>query len=176
MVSLRVILGRGLKLKLEIYLIQWLLLIWLNSFWISQEKIKSIFFQYCHKLHGVRNQLSCTGSSQTSCKFLRHFFTFPSLLVFFTLQYGRFFILVLLGHGIEKKGWKISSWNKVKFQGWHKSVQYLLIEFYLLPTLHSIISGISSLILKIVVPILLQISWIFWNTLNIFNLNGFEGY
>ena len=113
--SLRVILGRGLKLKLEIYLIQWLLLIWLNSFWISQEKIKSIFCQYCHKLHGVRNQLSCTGSLQKSCKFLRHFFYFPQCFaLFLTLQYGRFFILVLLGHGIEKKVGKSHPQKKLR--------------------------------------------------------------
>ena len=50
-----------------------------------------------------------TGCSQTSCKFLRpvtqsFFGLFPVLGLFLTIQFGRFFILVLLGHEIEKKG------------------------------------------------------------------------
>ena len=53
---------------MEIYLIQWVLLIWLHSFWIPQEKIKSIFFQYCHKFYGVRNQLSNTSEIPASWK------------------------------------------------------------------------------------------------------------
>ena len=48
--------------------------------------------------------------------------------------------------------------------------QFLLTEFLGLPTLGSIISDISSIILQILVPILLQISWIFQNTPNIYNL------
>ena len=48
--------------------------------------------------------------------------------------------------------------------------QFLLTEFLGLPTLGSIISAISSTILQILVPILLQISWIFQNTPNIYNL------
>ena len=48
--------------------------------------------------------------------------------------------------------------------------QFLLTEFLGLPTLGSIISDISSTILQILVPILLQISWIFQNTPNIYNL------
>ena len=48
--------------------------------------------------------------------------------------------------------------------------QFLLTEFLGLPTLSSIISDISSTILQILVPILLQISWIFQNTPNIYNL------
>ena len=48
--------------------------------------------------------------------------------------------------------------------------QFLLTEFLGLPTLGLIISAISSTILQILVPILLQISWIFQNTPNIFNL------
>ena len=48
--------------------------------------------------------------------------------------------------------------------------QFLLTEFLGLPTLGLIISAISSTILQILVPILLQISWIFQNTPNIYNL------
>ena len=48
--------------------------------------------------------------------------------------------------------------------------QFLLTEFLGLPTLGSIISDISSTILQILVPILLQISRIFQNTPNIYNL------
>jgi len=53
--------------------------------------------------------------------------------------------------------------------------QFLLTEFLGLPTLESIISGISPLILEICVPILLQISWNFQNTPYIFNRDSFEG-
>ena len=53
--------------------------------------------------------------------------------------------------------------------------QFLLTEFLGLSTLDSIISDISPSILKILEPILLQISWIFQNTPNIFYLDGFEG-
>ena len=48
--------------------------------------------------------------------------------------------------------------------------QFLLTDFLGLPTLGSIISDISWTILQILVPILLQISWIFQNTPNIYNL------
>ena len=48
--------------------------------------------------------------------------------------------------------------------------QFLLTEFLGLPTLGSIMSDISPTILQILVPILLQISWIFQNTPNIYNL------
>ena len=51
--------------------------------------------------------------------------------------------------------------KKVRFQGWLKMAQFLLTEFLGLPTLGSINSDISSTILQILVPILLQISWIF---------------
>ena len=78
--------------------------------------------------------------------------------LFYTINYGRFFILVLLGHEIEKKGLKISSSKKVRIQGWLKLAQFLLIEIWGLPTLHSFISGISPSIFKILVPILVQIS------------------
>ena len=52
--------------------------------------------------------------------------------------------------------------------------QFLLTEFLGLPTLGLIISAISSTILQILVPILLQISWIFQNTPNICILDEFE--
>ena len=45
----------------------------------------------------------------------------------------------------------------------------------MLPTLGSIISGISPSILKILVLILLQIFWSFWNSPNILNLHVFQG-
>ena len=45
--------------------------------------------------------------------------------------------------------------------------QFLVAEFLGLPNLGSIISDISSTILQIFVPILLEISWIFQNTPNI---------
>ena len=48
--------------------------------------------------------------------------------------------------------------------------RFLLTDFLGLPTLGSITSDISSTILQILVPILLQISWIFQNTPNIYNL------
>ena len=121
-----------------------------------------------HGLHLLDNFILeyYTGCSQTSCKFLRlvtqsFFRLFLVFWTFFTIQCGRFFILVLLGHGIEKKGWKISSSKKVRIQGWLKLAQFLLVEFWGLSTLHSFISGISPSIFKILVPILLQISWIF---------------
>ena len=50
------------------------------------------------------------------------------------------FILVLLGHGIEKKAEK-SHPKKIRIQGWLKWAQFLLIEFWGLPTLHLFISG-----------------------------------
>ena len=104
------------------------------------------------------------------------FWTFSDVLNFFlTIQYGRFFILVLLGHMIEKKSWKISSSKKARFQGWLKLAQFLLFEFLGLPNLDSIISGISPSILKILVLILLQIFWSFWNSPNILNLHVFQG-
>ena len=61
----------------------------------------------------------------------------------FTIQYGRFFILVLLGHIIKKKSRKTSSSKKVRFQGWLKLAHFLLIEIWGLPTLSSIILGIA---------------------------------
>ena len=70
---------------------------------------------------------------------------------------------------------KISSTKKGKFWGWLKMAQFLLTEFLGLPTLPSIISDISSTILQILVPILLQISWIFQNTPNIYNLMVLKG-
>ena len=52
---------------------------------------------------------------------------------------------------------------------------FLLTEFLGLPTLNSIISAISWTILQILVPISLQISWIFQNSPNIYDFDGFEG-
>jgi hypothetical protein len=57
-----------------------------------------------------------------------------------------------------EKSWKNSSSKKARFQGWLKMAQFLLTEFLGLPTLGSIISDISSTILQIFVPILLEIS------------------
>ena len=53
--------------------------------------------------------------------------------------------------------------------------QFLLTDFLGLPTLGSITSDISSTILQILVPIFLQISWIFQNTPNIYNLMLLKG-
>ena len=53
--------------------------------------------------------------------------------------------------------------------------QFLLNEFLGLPTLGSITSDISSTILQILVPILLQFSWIFENTPNIYDLMVLNG-
>ena len=52
-----------------------------------------------------------TGCSETSCKFLRlvtqSFLDFSQCFgLFYTINYGRFFILVHLGHEIEKKVYK----------------------------------------------------------------------
>ena len=74
-----------------------------------------------------------------------------------------------------KKSFKISSFKKVRFQGWLKLAQFGLVEFLGLPTLGSIISGISPSILKILVLILLQIFWSFLNSQNILNLHVFHG-
>ena len=52
--------------------------------------------------------------------------------------------------------------------------QFLLTEILGLSTLDSIISDISPSILKILEPILLQISWIFQNIPNFLHLDGFE--
>ena len=49
-----------------------------------------------------------------------------------------------------------------------------MIEFWVLPTLALIILYIYLLILKILVPILLQISWIFQNTPNFLHLDDFQ--
>ena len=53
--------------------------------------------------------------------------------------------------------------------------QFLLTEFLGVPTLCSIILNIPSTILQILVPILLQISWIFQNTPNIYDLMVLNG-
>ena len=53
--------------------------------------------------------------------------------------------------------------------------QFLLTDFLGLPTLGSIFSDISSTILQILVPILLQFSWIFQNTPNNYNLMVLKG-
>ena len=53
--------------------------------------------------------------------------------------------------------------------------QFLLTDFLGLPTLGSITSDIFSTILQILVPILLQFSWIFQNTPNIYNLMVLKG-
>ena len=53
--------------------------------------------------------------------------------------------------------------------------QFLLTDFLGLPTLGSITSDISSTILQILVPIVLQISRIFQNTPNIDNLMVLKG-
>ena len=58
--------------------------------------------------------------------------------------------------------------KKVRFQGWLKMAQFLLTDFLGLPTLGSITSDIFSTILQILVPILLQFSWIFQNTPDIY--------
>ena len=74
-----------------------------------------------------------------------------------------------------KKSWKISSSKKVRFQGWLKLAKFWLVEFWGLPTLNSIIYGISPSILNILVLIVLQIFWSFWNSPNILNLHVFQG-
>ena len=61
--------------------------------------------------------------------------------------------------------WDIACSKKVRFQGWLKLAEFLLIEFLGFPSLASIISDNFQLILKILLLILLQISWIFWNPL-----------
>ena len=53
--------------------------------------------------------------------------------------------------------------------------QFLLTEFLGLPTLCSIISDVSSTILQFFLPILLQFSWIFENTPNIYDLMVLNG-
>ena len=53
---------------------------------------------------------------------------------------------------------------------------FLMIEFWVLPTLVLIILYIYLLILKILVLILLQITWIFQKTPNFLHLDDFEGF
>ena len=53
--------------------------------------------------------------------------------------------------------------------------QFQMTEFLGLPNLGSIILDISSKILQIIMPILLQISWIFQNTPNIYKFMVFKG-
>ena len=61
-----------------------------------------------------------TGSPQTSCKFLRlncYFLDFSQCFrLFWTIQNGRFFILVLFGHLIEKKVEKSHSPKRLNFR------------------------------------------------------------
>ena len=51
--------------------------------------------------------------------------------------------LVVLGHIIEKKSWKIASSKIVKFQGSLKLAHFLMIEIWGLPSLSSFFLGIS---------------------------------
>ena len=74
-----------------------------------------------------------------------------------------------------KKSWKIWPWKKARFQGWLKLADFMVVEFWGLPTLASIISGISSSISKIFVLILLQISWIFQSIPNCLHFDDSEG-
>ena len=71
--------------------------------------------------------------------------------------------------------WDIACSKKVRFQGWLKLAEFLLIEFLGFPSLASIISDNFQSILKILLPILLQISWIFWKPLHFLSLHGFVG-
>ena len=81
----------------------------------------------------------------------------------------------LLAYG-WKKSWKIWPWKKARFQDWLKLADFMVVEFWGLPTLVSIISGISSSISKKFVPILLQISWIFQSIPNFLHFDDFEGW
>ena len=74
-----------------------------------------------------------------------------------------------------KKSWKIWPWKKARFQGWLKLADFMVVEFWGLPTLASIISGISSSISKIFVPIVLQIFWIFQSIPITLHFDDFEG-
>ena len=103
------------------------------------------------------------------------FWTFSDVLDFFYHSIWAIFHSGTFETYDWKKSWKISSSKKVRFQGWLKLAKFWLVEFWGLPTLGSIISGISPSILKILVLILLQIFWSFWNSPNILNLHVFQG-
>ena len=85
------------------------------------------------------------------------FWTFAGVLDFFYHSIWAIFHSGTFGTYDLKKSSKISSSKKVRFQGLLKLAQFGLVEFWGLPTLGSIISGISPSILKILVLILLQI-------------------
>ena len=94
---------------------------------------------------------------------------------FYSKLWAKFYFGTFEPYDYEKS-WKISSFKKVRFQGWLKMASFLLTEFQGLPSLGSIIFDISPSVLQILVLVLLQISWIFRNSPNILNLYDFEGF
>ena len=75
--------------------------------------------------------------------------------------------------GIRKK-WKILIFKKGRFSRVAQIGPFSASLFWGVPTLSSIFSVISWSILKILVPILVQISWILWNTPSFLNFDVFE--
>ena len=75
--------------------------------------------------------------------------------------------------GIRKK-WKIFIFKKRKIFRGGSNMPIFSFIFWGLPTLSSIFSVISWSILKILVPISVQISWILWNTPSFLNFDVFE--
>ena len=104
--------------------------------------------------------------------FLGLFLLFFALL---TVKFGQFFTLLLFGHGNEYFFWKCYP-EKCWILGLAQISSFLMIEFWVLPTLVLIILYIYLLILKILVLILLQITWIFQKTPNFLHLDDFEGF
>ena len=75
--------------------------------------------------------------------------------------------------GIRKK-WKILIFKKGRFSRVAQIGPFSASLFWGVPTLSSNFSVISWSILKILVPILVQISWILWNTPSFLNFDVFE--
>ena len=117
----------------------------------------TIFMKCCPCVEGCclfmyKTTYSMGGYSSKNSLFLLIFAVKRCLKILYVSSFFPPFLL-------ERKGLKISSSKKVRIQDWLKLAQFLLIEIWGLPTLHSFISGISPSIFKILVPILLQISY-----------------
>ena len=103
------------------------------------------------------------------------FWTFLVVFLLFWLSnFGNFSLCYSLAMGMNIF-WKCYP-EKCWILGFAQISSFLMIEFWVLPTLVLIILYIYLLILKILVLILLQISWIFQKTPNFLHLDDFEGF
>ena len=124
--------------------------------------------------------LYSTGCCKTSGKLCKPFCdTFLGVILLFLCSFDcQIWAIFHFGtHWLWKCTYflKMQFWKNARFQGWLHLAHFLLVEFWGLPTLAAIISDISSSILKILVPILLQISWIFQSIPNFLHFDDFEG-